>query len=112
MSIQLSELLENLYGVRSTHHINKLTNMVQDTVTKVMSGNPNRLSFVFTNNSANNIYLSTQNDVASTKGIFVASNGGTVVIQWDRDFELVSSEWFAIASAINSNVFILENISI
>jgi len=112
MSIQLSDLLQNLYGVKSTFSVNKRVDTVGVTVVSIMSANPNRLSFLFVNNSVNNIYISPINDVASTKGIYVSPGGGSVIFQWDRDFELVSSEWFAISTAAASNVFILENISV
>jgi hypothetical protein len=112
MSIQLSDLLQNLYGVKSFSQINKATSLVQDTVTSIMSANPNRLSFLVVNTSTANIYLSSQNDVSSTKGIYLAPLGGSIIIQWDRDFELVASQWFAIASNADSEIYILENISV
>lgn len=112
MSITLSEFLQNLYGVKSNYQVNKRVSTVGVTAVSIMSNNPNRLSFLIINNSANNLYISPLNDVASTKGIYIAPSGGSVVLQWDRDFELVGQEWFAIASGALSNVFILENISI
>jgi hypothetical protein len=112
MSIQLSDLLQNLYGVKSFSQINKTTSLVQDTVTSIMSANPNRLSFLVVNTSTANIYLSSQNDVSSTKGIYLAPLGGSIIMQWDRDFELVASQWFAIASNADSEIYILENISV
>lgn len=111
MSIQLSDLLQNLYGVKSFPQINKLVSQVQNTVTQILSSNPNRVSFLVVNLSVNNVYISPQNDVSSTKGIYIAPSGGAISLQWDKDFELVSQPFFAIAGAINSDVFILENIS-
>lgn len=112
MSIQLTDLLQNLYGVKSTYRINKTTGLVQDTVTKIMTANPNRLSFLLVNTSASGIYVSPENDVSSTKGVYLAPLGGSMIMQWDRDFELVASEWFAIATSADSAIYVLENISV
>lgn len=112
MSIQLSDLLQNLYGVKTFPQINKTVSQVGVAAIQIMSANPNRVSFLVVNLSANNLYISPLNDVASTKGIYVAPSGGSITVQWDRDFELVSMPFFAIASGAASDVFILENISI
>jgi hypothetical protein len=111
MSIQLSDLLQNLYGVTSFPQINKKVNQVGVSVVEIMSSNPNRVSFLVVNLSANNLFISPENDVSSTKGIYIAPNGGSITVQWDRDFELVSQPFYAIAGGAASDVFILENIS-
>lgn len=112
MGITLHEMLFNLYGVSSHYAINKKESDVDIAMKRIIDNNPNRASFLIVNLSANQIYVSPQNDVSSTKGIYVAPNGGTMLMQWDIDFELVTSEFFAVASANNSSVFILENILI
>lgn len=112
MSIQLSDLLQNLYGIKTFPQTNKKVDTVQDSITQIMSANPNRVSFLIVNLSANNMYISPSNDVSSTKGIYIAPNGGSISVQWDRDFELVSQPFFGIAGGADSDVFILENISI
>jgi hypothetical protein len=80
-------------------------------VVEILSSNPNRVSILIVNLSLNNLYISPQNDVSATKGIYIAPSGGAITLQWDRDFELVSQPFFAIASGAASDVFILENIS-
>jgi hypothetical protein len=111
MSIQLSDLLQNLYGVKSFPQVNKKVNQVGVSAIEIMSSNPNRVSFLVVNLSANNLFISPENDVSSTKGIYIAPNGGSITVQWDRDFELVSQPFYAIAGGAASDVFILENIS-
>jgi hypothetical protein len=110
MSITLNQLLQGMFGINSTYQINKRTSTVGVTVESIMSNNPNRASFLIVNLSANNLYISPQNDVTATNGIYVAPGGGSAILQWDRDFELPSQEWFAIATGAASAVFILENI--
>lgn len=112
MSIQLSEMLENLYGVKTFPQYNKVVDQVGTTVVQILKANPNRVSFLIVNLSANNLFISPLPDVASTKGIYIAPNGGSITVQWDRDFELASYAFYAIASGATSNVFVLENISI
>ncbi len=112
MSITLSDLLNGLYGINTVEKINPVVSAVGVTAVKVLNNNPNRVSFIFVNLSVNSIYLSPLNDVSSAKGIYVASNGGYVVMQWDRDFNLVSREWWAVATGAGSNIFIAENISV
>jgi len=112
MSIQLSDLLQNLYGIKTFPQINKTVSQVGSSAVQIMSANPNRVSFLVVNLSTNNLFISPQNDVSSTKGIYIAPSGGSITIQWDRDFELVSQPFFAIAAGAASDVYILENISI
>jgi hypothetical protein len=111
MSIQLSDLLQNLYGVKSFPQVNKKASSVGTSVIEIMSSNPNRVSFLIVNLSVNNLYISPQNDVSSTKGIYIAPSGGAITLQWDKDFELVSQPFFAVASGAASSIFVLENIS-
>lgn len=110
MNMSLSEMLFQLYGVRTTYTINPLVEDVDIAVTRILPHNPQRTSFVFYNLSANAIYISPRNTVSATEGIYVAPNGGSVVLTWDRDFELCSMEWYATAGANNSACFCLENI--
>jgi hypothetical protein len=112
MSITLNELLEGLYGVKTFHQINQTVSAIGVASIPIMKGNPNRVSFLIVNLSANAIYISPMNDVSATKGIYVAPNGGSVLMQWDRDFELVSQTFYGIAAGAASSVYILENISI
>lgn len=112
MSIQLSDLLQNLYGVKTFPQVNKTTSAVGTSVTRILSSNPNRVSFLVVNLSANQMFISPEPDVSSSKGIYIAPNGGSINVQWDRDFELVSQPFFAIAGAAASEVYIIENISI
>lgn len=111
MSLALHEMLEALYGVTSHIVQNPLVDEVDIAVTRILPNNPKRLSFTFVNLSANVIYIAPSNQVAATAGIRLAPNGGMIVVQWDRDFEMVSHDWYATAGANNSAVYMLENIA-
>lgn len=112
MSITLSELLEGLYGVKTTSRVNPYISTVSTTPTRLLANNPNRVSFIVVNMSANSLYISPTADVAATKGIFIASNGGYAIFTWDRDFELVSQEWWCVGSDVGTTLYTLENITL
>jgi len=112
MAITLHQMLEQLYGVRSTHRTNHTSAVVNIAPTRILSGNPNRLSFLIVNLSGNAIYIAPDNAVSATRGIYLAANGGTAAFQWDRDFEIVAQEWFGMSTVNARDVYILENISI
>jgi hypothetical protein len=112
MSITLSQLLEGLYGIKTTNRINPYIDTVSTSATKFLANNPNRVSFIIVNMSANSLYISPLADVSTTKGIFIASNGGYAIFTWDRDFELVSQEWWCIGSAVGTTIYTLENITL
>lgn len=113
MALALHEMLEALFGVKSRKRINYLVAQVEDEVTRILPSDPRRLSFVFQNVSANPIYIAPENNPATApvpRGIYIAPSGGSIIMQWDRDFELVTEEWHAISTVAASGCYILENI--
>jgi hypothetical protein len=112
MSVTLSELLESLYGVKTTNRANPNIATVSTTAQKILNNNPNRVSFLVVNLSVNGLYIAPAQDVASTKGIYLAPNGGFATFMWDRDFELVGQEWWAIGTAVGTTLYCLENITL
>jgi len=113
MSLALHEMLDALFGVKSRKRINYLVAQIEDTPTRFLPSDPKRLSFVFQNVSANPIYIAPENNPAAApvpRGIYIAPNGGSIILQWDRDFELVTEEWHAISTVAASACYILENL--
>jgi hypothetical protein len=108
--IDTSSLIENIYGIKTRFVINDTTSAIGVASIPIASKNPNRVSILFVNLSVNSIYISPLPDVSSTKGIYLASNGGYAMFQFDKDFQMVITEWYGIATGAASNVFILENI--
>ncbi len=107
--VTLSKLLENLYGVRTSEQENPVTTSIGTAATRLLANNPNRVSVVIFNLSANSIYIGLTNGVSSTNGIYIAPNGGSISLQWDKDFMLTTREFFAIATGAASSVYVLEN---
>lgn len=111
MSLPLHEMINALFGVKTIPRINPEVTQVDIVVTKILPYNPRRLSFVIFNLSGNSVYISPFRSVSATNGIYLAANGGSASLIWDRDFELCCYEWFATAGANDSEIFILENYS-
>ena len=107
----LHDLLEAMYGVKTRVRQNPKTDTVGVSAVKIADSNPNRLTLLINNVSSNAIYITPDNQPSATRGIYVAPGGGSVVMQWDRDFSLVSQEWYAIAAAANSEIYVLELLS-
>jgi len=105
-------LLRNLiireYGIQTAVRINPETDVVNTSPVRVLSNNPNRLSWVIVNLSGSDIWLGFDREVSSTKGLFLASGGSAIATDWRDDFELVGYEVWAIASADNSPIYVLE----
>lgn len=108
--IQISTLIRNLYGLVTTEVENPITASVGVAATRILPNNPNRATVLITNLSANNIYIGLTQAVSATNGIFVAPNGGSIVLQWDKDFLMQTRELWAIAGGAGSAIYILENV--
>lgn len=107
----LHQMVEALFGVKTYPRENPETNSVGTDAVRILQENPRRLSFQVVNLSANSLYIAPTNQVSSTRGIFLAANGGIVSLIWDRDFELCSHEWYAVASGAASDIYVLENVA-
>lgn len=112
MSVTLHDLLDQLYGIKTSHKINMISDHVDIAVTKILNNNPNRVSFLIVNLSGNAVYIAPDNQVSATRGIYLAANGGTVGFQWDRDFDLCSMDWYGMSTVDARSLLILENLSI
>jgi hypothetical protein len=104
-------MIEALFGVQTHPRQNPEVSVVGTSAVRILQTNPRRLSFQVINLSAANVFIAIDNQVASDRGIYLSPNGGGVTLNWDRDFELCSHEWWAIASAGSSDIYVLENVS-
>jgi len=108
---QLAEYIRKKFGVATFVEENPVTDTVGTTVTQIVKNNPDRLALIITNLSANNVYIGWFRDVSANKGVFLAPNGGQVVFLADEDLELVGYEFFAVATAAASKIFVFELIA-
>jgi len=101
-------LLQSRFGLKTHTLINPVVAAVGVAAIQIARNNPDRVGFIMINLSANIVYISPVIGVLATSGIKLDANGGLVSFVWDEDFELVSSELFAIATGAASDVYILE----
>jgi len=109
MGFSTQDVIRGLFGVDTTPNKNPLTNSVGVTAVKILSNNPKRMSVLIQNLSANTVYIGLKPDVSNTNGILLAANGGSITLQYDKDFQLVTNEMYAIASGAASSILVLEN---
>ncbi len=105
----LHDLIEHKYGVKTAHRVNPVVTQIEVTITKFLQGNPRRVSFVITNVGAAPIYMTPDNLPSTTRGIYLAPNGGSASLTWEDDFELLTYPWHAIASGAASECIVIEN---
>lgn len=105
----LAALLEASYGVRTDSRANPLVTQVGASATKILAYNPRRVGLIVVNNhGSQSIRVAPSKDVSATKGIVLGPSGGAISLTWDRDFELVAQEFYAIASGAATDIYILE----
>src|SRR5882724_3765124 len=100
MPRNLAALLEDKFGTKATPFKNRLgVPSIGITPVTVYKNDPTRFTFEFFNLSPSNIWLLDDPSVSAAKGILVGPNGGSLVLLWEEDFELVAGEWWAIGAA-------------
>ena len=104
----LLDLVEETFGIRTSFHENPLAEKVGATAVRFLNSNPNRLEFVFVNNSVQPIWIRPASSVCIDGGIYVGASGGKAVFKWDDDFSLTTSEWWAIGSQADQPIYTLE----
>jgi len=99
MPRNLAELLQDKFGTKATPFKNRLgVATIGLSAVKIYGNDPTRFVMEFFNLSASNIYLLDDPSVSATKGILCGPNGGSVVLLWEEDFELVAGEFWAIGA--------------
>lgn len=106
--MNVTDLLERQFGIKTIHAVNPEVDQVAITLTKILSYNPRRASFVLINLGANFISVAPDPGVLLTRGIYLVPNGGTLSMVWNEDFELPTFEWYAIADTAPCDIYALE----
>jgi hypothetical protein len=96
------------FGFKTRVVENPVTNIVGTTAVKVLRQNPDRIGWLIQNLSPNTIYVAYSPDVSSTKGIQVAASGGVISSIISEDGEAVTYEMWAVATAANSAIYVVE----
>ena len=77
---------------------------------QLLGANPERVSVLFLNLSANSVYLSPKPNAATTNGIYLAANGGVFSTNADDDGVFPATAFYAIAGGAGSQMYILQMI--
>ena len=102
----LSRYLEKRFGMPTRHIVNPLgVASVGTTATKLLNNNPDRLMLLIINLSANVLYVGFESDVSNTKGIYLVSRGGHLVLVADEDGELVGQEIWVVGSDTSTTLY-------
>jgi len=99
---------EEKLGFPTRPIINPVTNSVATTATLVLQNNPDRIFWLVINLSSNKGYVGWDKDVASTRGIPIAANGGYVSCSVEEDGELVIYPVWAINDTASGTYYIVE----
>lgn len=105
------ELVQGRFGAPVNPVVNRTTSSVGATAARLFIADPDRLGFLVVNLSANDLYLMTDPNVSTTRGIRLGPNGGNVSLVWFEDFEICAWEWFAIGSAAATTLLAIEYLS-
>lgn len=105
--MSLARFIENKFGTKTRSIQNPEVTAVATTVTRLLKNNPDRLSYTFINLGANSVYLAWDREVSTSRGVLVASGGGSITLSADEDGEIVGYELYGIAATGACNCFLV-----
>ncbi len=103
----LTDAIEREVGVPTVPTFDPDTASVGVTVVRIAPADSNRLGLLIVNLSAGAVFVKPRRDVASTSGIRLAPNGGSLTLVWREDFHVVGLDWFAVAELAASSIMVL-----
>ena len=77
------------------------------TPVKILGNDPERLSVVIVNLGTEPVYVMFDDEVSTSRGIYLAGSGGFVSMDVRNDQTLPTREWFALSSTGTSDVFVI-----
>lgn len=103
----INDLINEHFGVEC-EAIEEASTLDADIAVKALVGrNARRVALLIINLSANNVTVAPFKDVSLTRGIRIASGGGSVAMNWRDDLLLPAMEWSAVADVDNSGIYVL-----
>jgi len=87
---------------------NPVTASIGTAVARWANNNPNRIELHIVNLGTNNLFISPEPSVSSTRGILVGPSGGNASLLEDEDGELVRIEWYGVAVVAAVDIYVLE----
>ncbi len=74
----------------------------------ILRNNPNRLSWTMTNESPNDVRISTDPNITASTGWILAASGGVISMLYYDDGEVTGYEVFAVAGVVGCTVRVRE----
>jgi len=106
----LSDLVKEKFGINTYENINPVVAAIGAAEVVILRKNPNRVWASIINTSANVEYVLPAQGVSAARGIALAANGGSIILDYTVDLELLSKEWWGIAPAGASNILVIEQL--
>jgi hypothetical protein len=91
------------YGGPVSHAVD--VDSIGTTPVNLLPGDADRLSIVLVNMSTSIMYVGYDGNVGSSRGVFLAANGGSLVSQVDEDLTLVTLPLWVVAASPSSDLF-------
>lgn len=108
--MNVADLIRKRFGMVTRAQQNPLIVEAMIARLKILPNNPNRLAWIITNLSGNNVFIALDMGVGADHGILLTPNGGSATMIYEEDFEATCWEVFVVAAADNSDVFALETV--
>lgn len=80
---------------------------VGTTQSEVLRADPERVFVLLVNLSTNTMYVGIDSQVSSSRGILLASNGGSFQVDVEEDFTVPIRSFHAISTGASSNLYVL-----
>ena len=101
------DLIANKIGARVNYYKNQYASSAGSTISQIVKDDPNRLALMVINLGSYDLFLAPDPQVSATRGIFVASAGGSWGVEWQEDYILPILGWYAYA-ADTTDLLIIE----
>jgi len=100
-----AEFIEQKYGGATAETV--AVESVGVTQSRILRNDPERVFALLVNLSLNTIYLGYDQLVSSSRGIVLASNGGSYQVDVEEDFTVPIRALYALATGVSSNLYVL-----
>lgn len=100
-------LIQRLYGLPTAPALHVTNPTVGATASNILLLDPAAIEVTVINLSTNTCEIAPDNLVSTTRGIELASGGGSASIGFRDDLSLPTNEWWAICSGAGSSLLVL-----
>ncbi len=103
---KLADIIEHEYGFHIRAERPPFSEQLSTTAVQIFKANPDRISWTIINLGSVAVYLAHEEAVSTTNGIYVAANGGSIMMVWHEDGELVAYSVWAVATSGTPTIYV------